>query len=567
MVKASGKKWDYLLKFGIGLAALILINVISSRFFFRIDLTEEKRYTITDATKETLENLDDVIYIEVYLEGSFPSGFKRLQNAVRETLEEFRIYGGGNIQYEFIDPSQAAGKEAQNEFYLSLADKGIQPTNLFATEDGKKIEKLIFPGAIVSYGGEESAVMFLKGNQAATPEERLNQSIEGVEYELISAVKKLAKHSTKKVALIHGHGELDSLEGAGMSNALLEFYDVFHVNLPERSDLKDYDAIVVAKPDTLFSEADKYKIDQFIMHGGKAMFFIESMRVNMDSAGDKGTLAFPYQLNLDDLLFKYGVRINSNLIQDLNSGAHPVVTGFMGDQPQIRVLPWPYYPIINRFGSHSIVKNLDAVYTRFVSSMDTVKADGIRKTPVFYTSQYSRVLSAPVLVSLNSMREDVVPENFTKGPLPVAYLLSGSFTSLYKNRIIPADFDKSAFKDQGEPSKILVVADGDFVRNEIDYQNASPYKLGYDPYMNVTFANQDLLLNAMAYLLEGEGIITARAKEVKIRPLDKLRIQEEELKWQLINLILPIIVIILYGLIRYYYRKAKYARGNGNEEV
>ena len=199
--------------------------------------------------------------------------------------------------------------------------------------------------------------------------------------------------------------------------------------------------------------------------------------------------------------------------------------------------------------------------------MDTVKADGIRKTPVFYTSQYSRVLSAPVLVSLNSMREDVVPENFTKGPLPVAYLLSGSFTSLYKNRIIPADFDKSVFKDQGEPSKILVVADGDFVRNEIDYQNASPYKLGYDPYMNVTFANQDLLLNAMAYLLEGEGIITARAKEVKIRPLDKLRIQEEELKWQLINLILPIIVIILYGLIRYYYRKAKYARGNGNEEV
>ncbi len=567
MVKGNNKKWEHLLKFGIAAVGLVLLNVIAGSFFFRIDLTEEKRYTITDATKETLENLEDVVYVEVYLEGSFPSGFKRLQNAVRETLEEFRMYGGGNIQYEFIDPSQAASKEAQNEFYINLAEKGIQPTNLFATEDGKKIEKLIFPGAIISYGGEEAAVMLLKGNQAATPEERLNQSIEGVEYELISAIKKLAKVSTRKIALIKGHGELDSLDVAGMTNSLLEFYEVFHVNLPEKPDLKDYDAIIVAKPDTLFSEADKYKIDQFVMGGGKAMFFIESMRVNMDSAGNEGTLAFPYQLNLEDLLFKYGVRVNNNLIQDLNSGAHPVVTGFMGDQPQIRVLPWPYYPIINHFGEHPIVKNLDAVYTRFVSTIDTVKADGIQKTPVFYTSQYSRILAAPVLVSLNSMRKDVVPENFTKGPLPVAYLLSGSFTSLYKNRIVPAPFDKSEFIEQGAESKILVVADGDFVRNEINFQNGSPHKLGYDPYMNVTFANEDLLLNAMSYLLEGEGIITARAKEVKIRPLDKLRVENEELKWQLINLVLPVIVIILYGLARYYYRRAKYARGRESEEL
>lgn len=567
MVKAKNRKWEYILKFGIGLIALVLLNVIASRFFFRIDLTEEKRYTITNATKETLEELEDVVYVEVYLEGSFPSGFKRLQNAVREMLEEFRRYGGGNLQYEFIDPTQASGKEAQKEFYISLAEKGIQPTNLFATEDGKKIEKLVFPGALVSYGGEESAVMFLKGNQAATPEERLNQSIEGVEYELISAITKLTKGPKKKIALIHGHGELDSLEVAGMTNSLLEFYEVYHVNLPQKADLKDYDAIVVAKPDTLISEADKYKIDQFIMNGGKAMFFIESMRVDMDSAGENGTLAFPYQLNLNDLLFKYGVRINTNLIQDLNSGAHPVVTGFMGDQPQIRVLPWPYYPIINHFGEHPIVKNLDAVYTRFVSSIDTVKAEGIKKIPVFYTSQYSRVLAAPVLVSLNSMREDVVPENFTQGPLPVAYLLSGSFSSLFKNRIIPTSFNKGQFVEQGQPSKILVVADGDFVRNEINYQNGTPYKLGYDPFMNVTFANQDLLLNSMAYLLEGEGIITARAKEVKIRPLDKLRIRKEELKWQLINLIFPIVVIILYGLMRYYYRKAKYSRNKRSEAI
>lgn len=560
MVNKKSKKWESLLWFGIGIVSIILVNIIASQFFFRIDLTEEKRYSITEATKETLENLEDVVYVEVYLEGSFPSGFKRLQNSVRESLEEFRIYGGDNIQFEFIDPSQAAGNEARNEFYTSLAEKGIQPTNLFATEDGKKIEKLIFPGAVVSYGGSETAVMLLKGNQASTPEERLNQSIEGVEYELISAIKKLSVQSKKKIALIKGHGELDSLEIAGMTNSLLEFYDVFHVELQEKKDLSDYDAIVVAKPDTIFSEADKYKIDQFIVQGGKAMFFIESMRVNMDSAGEQGTLAFPYQLNLEDMFFRYGARINSNLIQDLNSGAHPVVTGFMGDQPQIRVLPWPYYPIMNYFGEHPTVKNLDAVYGRFVSSIDTVKAQGIEKIPLFYTSKYSRVLAAPVLVSLNSMREDVVPENFTSGPIPVAYMLEGRFTSLFKNRIIPASFDKQTFVDQGKASKILIVADGDFIRNEVNYQNETPYKLGFDPYMNVAFANEDFVLNAMSYLVEGEGIIMARAKEVKIRSLDKLQIQNEELKWQLINLILPIVMIILYGLLRYYYRRAKYSK-------
>lgn len=564
MVKTRSKKWESFLRFGIGVVLIILLNIIANQYFFRIDLTEENRYSITEATKETLENLEDVVYVEVYLEGSFPSGFKRLQNAIRESLEEFRIYGGDNIQFEFIDPSQAAGEEAQNEFYATLAEKGIQPTNLFATEDGKKIEKLIFPGAIVSYGGEETAVMLLKGNQAATPDERLNQSIEGVEYELISAIHKLAVDNKKKIALIKGHGELDSLDIAGMTNSLLEFYEVFHVNLPEKESLAEYDAIVVAKPDTIFSEADKYKIDQFIMNGGKAMFFIESMRVNMDSAGEEGTVAFPYQLNLEDLFFNYGARINNNLLQDLNSGAHPVVTGFMGDQPQIRILPWPYYPIINYFGEHPTVKNLDAVYARFVSSIDTVKADGIAKTPLFYTSQYSRVLAAPVVVSLNSMREDIVPENFTSGPIPVAYLLSGSFSSLYENRVIPAPFDKEAFIQKGEPSKILIVADGDFVRNEINYQNGTPYKLGYDPYMNVSFANQDFLLNSMSYLIEGQGIIMARAKEVKIRPLDKLKIENEELKWQLINLIVPILIIILYGIGRYYYRKNKYSTKGKN---
>ena len=560
MVNTKSKKWESVLKFGIGLVLLVLLNIVAARFFFRIDLTEEQRFTITKATKETLQNLEEEVYIMVYLEGEFPAGFQRLQNALREKLEEFRIYGGANIQYSFIDPGQAASAEARNEFYLDLANRGIQPTNLFATEEGKKVERLIFPGAIVAYGGKETAVMLLKGNQAATPEERLNQSIEGLEYELISAVRKLSNVEKKKIALVKGHGELDSLNIAGLTNALLEFYEVFHVDLPERQSLEEYDAIMVAKPDTIFSEADKFKIDQFIMKGGKAMFFIESLRVNMDSAGNEGFYAFPYMLNLEDLFFKYGVRVNNNLLQDLNSGAHPVVTGFLGDQPQIRILPWPFYPILNHFGDHPVVKNLDAVYTRFVSSLDTVKAEGIRKTPLVFTSDYARALSAPVLVSLNRMREDVVPENFNNGPFPVAYLLEGAFGSLYKNRLLPAGFGDASFISDGAPSKILVVGDGDFVRNEVDYQNGSPYDLGFDPYMQASFANKDFLINAMHYLLDNQGIITARAKEIEIRPLDKFEIQQNALKWQLINLVLPLLVILVYGVGRYYYRKRKYAR-------
>lgn len=560
MVEKKSRKKAAFIGFGLALAAIVLLNMIAERYFFRIDLTEEKRFTITEATKNTLKNLDGVVHIDVYLEGDFPSGFKRLQNAIKERLEEFRVYGGRNVRYRFIDPSQQGNDaKTRGEFYLTLVDKGIQPTNLFATEDGKRIEKLIFPGATVSYDGKETSVMLLKGNQGASPEERLNQSIEGVEYELIAAIRKLSITDRKKVALIQGQGELDSLNIAGLSNVLLENYDLFHVNLPSKETLNDYDAIVVAKPDTVFSEQDKYKIDQFILGGGKAMFFIDMMRVNMDSAGEDGTYAFPKTLNLEDLLFRYGVRINNNLLQDLNAGAHPVVTGFMGDQPQIRVLPWPFYPIVNYFGQHPIVKNLDAVYTRFVSSIDTVKADGIKKTPLLYTSKHARTLAAPVRVNLNDLR-DVVPENFQNGPYPVGYLLEGAFTSLYKNRILPASANEALFREEGAHSKILVIADGDFVKNEINPQNGAPYELGYDPYMQVAFANKDLLMNTMSYFLDDVGIIAARSKEVKIRPLDKLKLQNEKLKWQMINLVLPIVAIILYGLGRYYYRKRKYTK-------
>ena len=558
MVKRE-KIIEGLLKFGIAVATIFLINAIVSKFPLRIDLTEDKRYTISEASKSLLRNLDDVVYVDVYLEGEFPSGFKRLQQSIRETLVEFKIYAGSNLQYQFIDPDQAKGKRAQNEFAYYLNEKGIQPTDLFVNENGKRITKRIFPGAVVAYGGKETGAMFLKGNKGAGPEEQLNQSVEGVEYELASAIRSLSKASRKKIAIIEGHNELDSMRLLGFANVLKESFGVNFVNIRARGTLAGYEMAVVARPTRPYTDKEKYVLDQFIVGGGKALFFIDAMQVNMDSASNEGTIAIPYQQNLDDLLFRYGVRVNKDFVQDLNSGGHPVVVGNRGNQPDIRMLPWPFYPLINTYGQSPIVKNLDAVSTKFISSMDTVKADGIKKTALLFSSPYSRKLRVPVRVSLNDLR-DIVPENFQGGETPLAFLLEGKFTSLYKNRIKPDNADESLHIDAGQDSKIIVVGDADVVRNDVNFQTGEALALGEDPFAQTKYANSDFVVNAVQYMLDEGGIITARNKEVKIRPLDKIKVENERSFWQVLNLGLPLLIVLLYGIGRYYWRKRKYAK-------
>jgi gliding-associated putative ABC transporter substrate-binding component GldG len=559
MVKKNNKRGEDFLILGIGVFLLVIINILANMFPLRIDLTEEKRYTISDATKEMLRDLDDIVYVEVYLEGEFPAGFRRLQRSIRETLDEFRSFAGRNIQYKFIDPATAKSGQARNDFYTMLADKGIQPTNLYDTDKGSKIEKLMFPGALVSYGGKETGVMLLKGNIAATAEQKLNQSVEGVEYELASAIRQVIREQRKRVAILQGHGELDSLNLIGLTNPLREKYQVDFVNLSAVENLQAYDGIIMAKPTIPVGEQNKFKIDQFVLNGGKAMFFIESMEIMADSIGREHNYALPLNHNMDDQFFQYGFRVNQNLIQDLTSGAQPVVVGQMGDQPQIRMLPWPFYPIINKFSNHPIVKNLDAVFTRYTSTIDTVKAPGVLKTPLMFTSQYSRIMATPVKVSLTDLRNNINQEAFGQRYLPVGYLMEGTFTSLYKNRILPPGIKSNNFKDMGM-SGIIICSDGDLVKNDINARSNQPYPLGYDPYTQYTFSNLEFVQNALEYLLDEGGLITARAKEIKIRPLDKIRIENEKIFWQIINLVLPLLLIIAYGIIRFYIRKNKYSR-------
>lgn len=562
MVKLDSKKLESILYFLIGIFVIIVANQLSARLFYRFDLTEEKRYTISEASKNILRNLEDVVYVDVYLEGELPAGVKRLQKGVRETLDEFKIYAGSNLQFRFINPSTAKSQKARQEFYESLIRKGIQATNLYDNVDGKRTQVLIFPGAILTYGNKETGITFLKGNKASSPQEQLNQSIEGVEYELSSAIKSITESKTKRIALLKGHGELDSLRIAGLTAELMMKYRVFHVDLTKKQDLLGYDAIVLAKPTEAFNEIDKYKIDQFIMRGGKAMFLIDALYANMDSASREDNLALPYDTNLDDLFFKYGFRVNKDMILDRNAAVYPVVVGNLGDNPQIQLLPWPFFPVINNFSDHPTVRNNDAVITRFMSTIDTLKVENVRKIPLMTSSQYSKVLTSPIKVSINELKKEMNPDFFDSGVQTTAWIFEGAFTSLYKNRFLPQNIDKSSFISDGKPTKILIVSDGDIARNGMNPQTGQPMELGFYQFTETQYGNADFLINIMTYLLEEDGIINTRSKEVKIRPLDVVKIQNQKLTWQLVNLVLPIIIILIFGMLKYFIRKRKYAHFN-----
>ncbi|MDH5603522.1 MAG: gliding motility-associated ABC transporter substrate-binding protein GldG [Cyclobacteriaceae bacterium] len=558
MVKLlESKKLEDLLKYLIGIVVLILVNQVSFRHFSRIDLTDEQRYSIKPATRTLLNDLDDNVYIEVYLEGELNAGLQRLQKAIRETLEEFDIYSDHKVQYTFVNPGLAMSQKARNEFMADLSARGITPTNIIDEEDGKRTEKIVFPGAIVSYGGAETAVMLLTGTRG---EEQLNNSVEGVEYALASAIYKLSALERKKIGFLQGHGELSSENLLSLQNSLFQFYDLTEVSLTGEEPLKDLDLIILAKPRDTFSEIDKYTIDQYIMRGGKALFLVDKLHANMDSASNEINLSLPYQMNLDDMLFRYGIRLNNDLVQDNNAAPYPIVTGMLGGQPQIVSIPWPYFPILNRFADHPISRDLGPVLGQFVSTMDTVKAEGIIKTPLIFTSAYSRSISAPVNISVNDLRKNVKPEDLNKSFLPVAYLLEGKFRSVFKNRFLPEGALKSTFLEDGMETKILVISDGDFVKNEINPRTGNPEELGRYPYQRgITFANADFIQNAIAYLMEENGIITARNKVIAIRPLDKVKITTEKTTWQAINLLLPLLIILMPGGLYFLYRKYRYS--------
>ncbi|MCS6822134.1 MAG: gliding motility-associated ABC transporter substrate-binding protein GldG [Microscillaceae bacterium] len=553
-------------KLTVNILGVIILNVIAAFYFVRLDLTEERRYTITEPTKKILRELKGEVYFKIYLTGQLPAGFRRLKNTIQETLDEFQTYAGKNLKYRFIDLNEEKNIQKRNKLYKEIIDKGIVPTNIFDKENGQRVERIIFPGALVYYDKYEMPLMLFKTidqriQGAPSPEQILNQSVENVEYNLISAIKKITQTERKRIGFIEGHGELQGKEIADIQNTLQETYDVYRVNLPQSEVIEGLDAIIIAKPDSAFSENDIFKIDQFIMRGGKALFFLDAVGVYMDSVlKDKGSFTFPYSHKLGDMLFRYGVRVNTDLLQDLNAGVIPLVVGNMGTQPQVRLIPWVYHPLLNNFSKHPIVKNLGALHTKFISSVDTVKAKGIRKTPLVFTSKYTKKVGTPTFVTFNEARKQPNPQTFKKGMTPVAWLLEGKFTSVFKNRLTDADKRFKDFIPEGQPSKILIFGDGDLIKNDIHPKTQKPIPLGLDPILQTNFSNKDFIINALDYMLDDKGIILAKNKEVILRPLDKLRIIEERSFWQIFNLVLPTCLIVLFGIVWFAWRKAKFGK-------
>lgn len=547
-------------------AGLVALNVLSAFVFFRFDLTAEKRYTLSPATQSLLAHLPNDVHVDVYLTGDLPPAFKRLETAVRETLDEFQAAAGKTLTYRFIDPDAITSADQKTKLIERLGRRGLLPTNLFASEGGKRTEKLIFPGAIVSYQGQETAVPLLKGNRAASPEEQLNQSYEGVEFQLASAIRQLTqtKDNRRNVGLLYGHTQVPPSRFADLLASVQQRYNLFFLDLSKPGPIAGLDVLLIPKPDRPFSEDEVFKLDQYVVNGGRMLLFADGQRV--DSVSNEGTYAQPLSLGLDELLFRWGVRLNRDVVKDYNCAAIPLNVGNLGDKPNIQLVPWRFYPLLNNFGTATadrsgspIVRNLDALLGRFVSTLDTVRSPGIQKTPLVLTSPYTKILKTPALIAYNEARQQPDPKTYNDGVRIVGCLLEGRFQSVFANRILPGDSRANGFRAVGEPSRVLICSDGDLIVNDVDYKRNVPYPLGFDRFTRQTFANKDFALNAIDYLVDPNGVIEARTRTVTLRPLDKIRVNNERTGWQLLNVLGPLALIAGAGVVWQFVRRRRYA--------
>jgi ABC-2 type transport system permease protein len=555
-------KKQSLLQLFLLLLILVFANIVAGSLFTRFDLTSEKRYSLSASTKKIAGNLKDVVLFKIYLDGDLPPGFKRLRNSTQELLDEYRIYSGDNIQYEFIDPSSNPDEKERIQLYKQLSEKGLTPTNLEERDKDSRSQRLVFPGAIVSYKSRSVPLQLLKSKIGTEPEVMLNNSIEGLEYEITSTIRRLTNDVAQGVAFLQGQEELNTRQITDIAKSLSEFYSIDTVTIDGRLDaLKNYKALIIAKPMLAFTEKDKFIIDQFIMHGGRVLWLIDRMEINMDSLVETSTnIAIANDLNLDDQLFHYGVRVNPNLVMDLQAAPIPIVTGMVGNQPKQDLFPWFYFPLLNPISKHPIVNNLNAIKGEFMSTVDTVEAENIKKTILLTTSKYSKVQFPPARVSLNILRDQPDQLEYNKLYLPVAVLLEGTFHSNFTNRI-PSTISEAkeiGFKATSDTTKMIVVSDGDIAASHVS-KKGTIYPLGYDRYTQQTFGNKNFILNCVDYLCDDSGILELRGKEFKLRLLDTSKTENPGLlSWT--NVLLPVTLVFLYGLIRIWLRKKKYTR-------
>ncbi len=565
--KSAGRD---LVKLALGLVMLFLLNYVGSFVFHRFDLTSEKRYTLSPQSKNIAENIEGTAFFKVYLEGSkLPAGLVRLRDETKEMLDEFRAYSGGKIQYEFVDPSANPNPDERQAFYKQLYKQGLSPVDLQVQESSGNSDLMIFPGAILSYRGRDIAMPILQNQGNQDPMTTINHSIEQLEYDIDNAIHKLGIDFKPRVAFIQGQGELDSVKTASATKALSEYYAIRSITINHHSGslmdsggIVSYAAIVIAKPDTAFSEEDKLVIDQYIMHGGKVFWLVDPLYCPIDSLVANGrTMAFPNDLNLEDMFFQYGVRLNNNVVLDYQCSAVPINVALRGEQPQWQLGQWFYEPLIGATGSNLIVKNLGLVEFNIASTLDTIAVRNIKKTILLATSKYTKLESAPARISTGIIHLHLNEDLFKQSFQPVAVLLEGKFASLYRNRIpYPFNTAKYYFLPESKSTAMIVVSDGDVIRNETAYGGHVALPLGEDKYTQQTHSNKEFILNCMNYLCGDSSLLSVRGRELQVRLLDDKKVKLQKTQWQVINLAVPVLLIIILGLILSALRKAKYAK-------
>ncbi len=555
------RSWSYI---ATVVLVVLAVNIAGARYFTRLDLTVEKRYTLTDATKRMLSELDDIVYFRVYLDGDLPAEFRMLRNDTREMLDEFSAYSE-NIRFEFINPLRDVDDDPEQArgVYNMLTEKGIEPAQVQMRSGDGTSQRVIFPGALVTFDDREVPLHLMEDHIGLSIQEVLHNSSMALEYKLAMAIKQVTASRKESIAFLEGHGELGLEYVESATGALSDFYKVDRIAPGnDFSAISDYKTLISAKPLRAFSEEEKFILDQYLMHGGSMIWLVDPVFADMDSLSRQaGTIGLAWDINMDDFFFNYGLRLNPVLIKDLNAARHPFITGYAGGRPQINLLPWNFFPLITPESEHEIVRNLNVIRTEFVSSIDTVEAEGVEKHVLLQSSAYSRVMPVPVRISLEILQNPTDESLYTGPPQTVAALVEGRFRSLFANRlmpevVVPDDFTRL---DESVGASMIVVADGDIIKNQFSSEGR-PLPLGYDRYSGQLFGNKDFILNAVNYLTDDSGIIQARAREVRLRMLDGSRVRDNRFRIQVANISLPLIVVFAFGTLRLMLRKRRYTK-------
>lgn len=556
-------KKNNLKQIGLLAASLFILNFASHFVYHRFDLTQDQRYTLSETTKKIIDGVDSPLIIDVFLEGNFPGEFKKLQNETRQLLEEFNAYNS-NITFQFVNPIEKEEERVttMKKFY----DKGMLPINVTLEEKGKQTQEVVFPWALANYGDKGAKVQLLKNMMGASTEQKVVSSVQHLEYAFADAINKVSKEKQKKIAVIKGNGELEDLFIADFLKSVRENYYIGPITLDSVAKqpnetlkaLKEYDLAIIAKPTEKFTDEEKQVLDQFIMKGGKTLWLVEPVEAELDSLYNSSgtTLAVNRDLNLADMFFKYGFRINPQIIKDEQGAPIVLYSGNQGSESQKEQYPWRFSPFVYSSSSHPIVKNIEGVKFEFASPIELLKGN-VKQTVLLETSQFSKTIGLPYPIKLDLVTEETSPKDYANGGfIPVAILLEGSFTSMYKNRILP--FKETDFKDHSIPTKMIVVSDGDIIKNQLD--RGMPLELGFDKWTNFMFGNKEFLLNSVNFLLDDTGLINIRSKEVRLPMLDKQKVYDNYTTTQLLTVALPIVILAVFGFLFTYLRKKKYSK-------